>query len=194
MASKRKEVASSSDGASRKKAAPTNHDFNFKNIEQRNRYKYLVSKPLHACRYPDNYDMGRLGIKDNVIKLLDRLGWVDMLRPRRGFENFTYEFLSSIDFKKDRLDLDNPNHRVSFRLMNIDYEMSLEHFCNEMGFTNAGFIPDSWNHDLRSVDYQPAAFWERITGLKQYNSCSNKVSNIHNPVLRYLQRVMVCTI
>jgi len=78
-----------------------------------------------------------------VIRLLNRLGWVDMLRPIRGFENFTYEFLSSIDFKKDRLDLDNPNHRVSFRLMNIDYEMSLEHFCNEMGFANAGFIHDS---------------------------------------------------
>jgi len=143
MASKRKEVVSSSDGASRKKAAPKTPDIKFKSAEQRNRYKSLVSKPLHACRYPDNYDMGRLGIRDNVIRLLDRLGWVDMLRPMRGFKNFTYEFLSSIDFKKDRLDLDNPNYRVSFRLMNIDYEMSLEHFCNEMGFANAGFIHDS---------------------------------------------------
>ena len=41
------------------------------------------------------------------------------------------------------------NHRVSFRLMNIDYEMSLEHFCLEMDFANAGFIHDSWNHDLK---------------------------------------------
>jgi len=125
MASKRKEVSSSSDGASRKKAAPKNHDINFKNTEQRNWYKSLISKPLHACRYPGNYDMGRLGIRDNVIRLLHRLGWVDMMRPMRGFENFTYELLSSIDFKKDRLELDNPNHIVSFRLMNIDYEISL---------------------------------------------------------------------
>ena len=56
-----------------------------------------------------------------------------MLRPMKGFENFTYEFLNSITFKKDRMNFDNPDHRVSFRLMNIDYEMSLENFCNEMG-------------------------------------------------------------
>jgi len=51
----------------------------------------------------------------------------------KGFENFTYEFLSSIAFTKDKMNFDNPDHRVSFRLMNIDYEMSLEIFCNEMG-------------------------------------------------------------
>jgi len=72
--------------------------------------------------------------------------------------------------------------------------MYLENFCNEIGFANAGFIHDSWNHDLKPEDYNPAAFWERITDLRQYNSCSNKASSIHNPVLRYLQRVMACTI
>ena len=185
MASKRKEVSSSSDGASRNKSAPKNHDINFKNVEQRNQYKSLISQPLHASRYPDNYDVGRLGIRDNVIRMLDRLRWVEMLRPMKGFENITYEFLSSIAFKKDRLNFDNPDHRVSFRLMNIDYEM---------GFANAGFIHDSWNHDLKPEAYNPTTFWTRITGLTQYNSCSNKASNIQNPVLRYLQRVMSCTI
>ena len=90
-----------------------------------------------------------------------------MLRPMKGFEYFTYECLSSIAFKKDRLNFDNPNHRVSFRLMNIDYEMSLENFCLEMGFANTGFIHDSWNHDLKPEAYYPAAFWTRITGLTQ---------------------------
>ncbi|RHN66315.1 hypothetical protein MtrunA17_Chr3g0089561 [Medicago truncatula] len=28
--------------------------------------------------------MNKLGIKDNVLKLLERLGWVDMLKPMRG--------------------------------------------------------------------------------------------------------------
>jgi hypothetical protein len=97
---------------------------------------------------------------------LGNLGWIDMLRPMRGYENFTYEFLSSIVFTKDRLNFDNPNHRVSFRLMNVDYEMSLKNFCDEMGFANAGYIHDSWDQDLKPADYQPAIFWERITVLK----------------------------
>ena len=85
-----------------------------------------------------------------------------MLRPMKGFENFTYEFLSSIAFTKERVNFDNPDHRVSFRLMNIDYEMSLENFFLEMGFANAGFIHDSWNHDLKPEAYNPATFWMKV--------------------------------
>ena len=191
----RKETGSSSGGPPSKSQAPTkNHGIQFKGNKQKDRYKALISKPLHPCRYPDSHTLNVLGIRDNVFRLLGNLGWVDMLRPVRGFKNFTYEFLSSIAYKKDRLDLDNPDHRASFQLMNIDYEMSLENFCLEMDFANAGFIHDSWNHDLKPEDYNSATFWERITGLTQYNSCFNKASNIHNPVLRYLQRVMACTI
>jgi len=96
-----------------------------------------------------------------------------MLRPMRGFENFTYEFLSSLSFTKDRSKSDNPNHRVSFQLLKVDYEMSLEKFCLEMGLVNAGYIHDSWDHTLRPDDYDHVAFWKSITGLEQYNACSN---------------------
>jgi hypothetical protein len=157
-------------------------------------YKVLITKPLHPCSYPDSHTLNVLEIRDNAFELLNRLGWGEMLRPTRGYANFTYEFLSSIVFSKDKLNLDDPDHRVSFRLLNFDYEMSLENFCNEMGFANAGFIHDSWNQALKPEDYDPANFWKRITGLNQYVSRSNKASNIHNQVLRYLQRVMACTI
>jgi len=45
-------------------------------------------------------NMIRLGIRDNVYMLLNRLGWVDLLRPMKDFENFTYEFLISINSQK----------------------------------------------------------------------------------------------
>jgi len=196
MASKRKgkKVAGSYDGAGRKKSTARNHGIEFKDTEQQRRYNVLVSKPMSSCRYPDTGAMNRLGIRDNVVRMLDTLGWVEILRPVRGFENFTYEFLSSLAFTKDRSKSDNPDHRVSFRLLNIDYEMSLEIFCLEMGFANVGFIRDSWNQNLKPTDYDPVAFWKSTIGLDHYNASSNKASNIYNPVLRYLQRVMACTI
>jgi len=122
MAPKRleKEIASSSVGGNKKQAAPKNHDIKFSTPEQRSRYKSLLSKPMYPCRYPDNYDKIRLGIRDNVYMMLNRLGWVDLLRPMKGYENFTYEFSSSIVFTKDRMNFDNPDHRVYFWLMNID--------------------------------------------------------------------------
>jgi len=165
MTSKRSgREAGSSSGHTTKKTPIRNHVIEFKDAEQRNRYKVLISKPMTACRYPDDTTLENLGIKDSVFKLLNRLGLVDLMWPMRGFENFTYEFLSSISFTKDRSRLENPDHRVSFRLLNIDYEMSLEIFCNETGFTNAGYIHDSWNHDLRPVMYDASAFWTSITG------------------------------
>ena len=117
-----------------------------------------------------------------------------MFKPMRGFENFTYEFLSSLSFTKDRSKTDIPNHKVSFRLSNIDYEMFLEAFCSKLSLTNAGYIHDSWDQSLKPTDCDTVAFWKSITGLNQYNSPSNKASNIHSPVLKYLQRVMACTI
>jgi hypothetical protein len=132
MASRRsgKEPASSSGGPPQKKRAPAkNHGIVFKDDNQKARYKDLISKPLHPCRYPDSHTLNVLEIRDNVFELLNRLGWGEMLRPMRGYENFTYEFLSSIQFKKDKFNFDDPNHRVSFRLLNIDYEMSLENFA-----------------------------------------------------------------
>jgi len=131
MASKRsgREYGNSSRPATKKKFI-WNHGIEFKDAEQRNRYKALISKPMTACRYPDVTTVENLGISDSVFKLLNRLGLVDLLRPMRGFQNFTYECLSSISFPKDTSRLENPDHRISFRLLNIDYEMSLENFCN----------------------------------------------------------------
>jgi hypothetical protein len=190
-----KEPASSLGGPpSKRQAQEKNHGIKFKDNKQSDRYKILISKLLHPSRYPDSHSMNVLGIRDDVYKLLGNLGWIDMLRPMRGYDNFTYEFLSSIVFTKDRLNFDNPNHKVVFRLMNIDYDISLQHFCDALGFANEGYIHDSWDQSIKPVDYQPADFWERITGRREFVTRANKASNIHNPVLRYLQRVMACTI
>jgi len=75
MASKRSgKEAGSSSGPTQKSPFVQNHDIDFEDVEQRNRYKALISKPMTACRYPDNHTMEKLGIRDSVFKLLNRLG------------------------------------------------------------------------------------------------------------------------
>jgi len=142
MASRRsgKEPASSSGPPSKKQAEVKNHGIQFKDVTQKARYKNLLSKTLHSSRYPDSYDLSVLGLRDDVFRLTGRLGWTDMLEPMVGYENFTYEFLSSIVFTKDKLNFDNPNHRVVFRLMNIDYNMSLQHFCEAFRFCQLFYL------------------------------------------------------
>jgi len=147
MASKRKckEIERSGSGASKKQSKARNHGIQFKDQEQRNMYNSLISRIISCCRYTDANAMDRVGIYEHVIRLLNRLRLEEMLKPVRGFENFTYEFLSSHFFTKDRSKTDNPDHRVAFRLINVDYEMSLETFCSELSLTNAGYIHDSWD-------------------------------------------------
>jgi len=76
MASKRKgkEVEGSGSGAGKRKATVQNHRIEFKDADQRNRYKTLVFKTISACRYHDSGAMNTLGIRDSVVRLLNNLG------------------------------------------------------------------------------------------------------------------------
>jgi hypothetical protein len=73
MASKRKskEIEGSESGTSRKQSTVRNHGIEFKDPEQRNRYKSLISRTISPCRYPDVNAMDRPGIEEHVIRLLN---------------------------------------------------------------------------------------------------------------------------
>jgi len=75
MTSKRKgkEVEGSGSGAGIRQAAIQNHCIEFKDFDQRNRYKTFVSKTISAFRYPDSGAMNTLGIRDNMVRLLNNL-------------------------------------------------------------------------------------------------------------------------
>jgi hypothetical protein len=76
MASKRKgkEVEGSGSGTGKRQVAVQNQHIEFKDADQRNRYKTLVSKTISSCRYTDSGAMNTLGIRDNVVRLLNNLG------------------------------------------------------------------------------------------------------------------------
>jgi len=104
MASKRtgKETGSSSGGPpSKRQAAPRNHDIEFNTPEQRSRYKSLLSKPLHPCRYSDSHSMeqSKLQLEKFIFFLLTTL---DKIKLRRNFANkstlliFTKEYLNKL--------------------------------------------------------------------------------------------------
>jgi len=87
---KGKEVESSGSGAGRKKTTVWNHDIEFKDAEQCDRYNTLFSIPISACRYHDSNAMITLGIRYNVVRLLNNLGWVEMLSVTPQFLILVY--------------------------------------------------------------------------------------------------------
>jgi len=58
--------------------------------------------------------------------------------------------LSSLYYSEDRSSVTDPNHKLSFRLLYEDFEMSFDEFCERLGFTNGGLI-----HDLRNPTLIP---------------------------------------
>jgi hypothetical protein len=186
MASRRrsgKEPASSSGPPPKKQAQVKNHEIQFRDNKQRDKYKILISKTLHPSRYPNTHTLDVLELLDDVVRMIGNLGWTNLLKPMRGYENFTYEFLSSIVFTKDKLNFDNPNHRVVFRLMNVDYNMSLQHFHDALGFANEGYIHDHWDPSLKPDNYEPAEFWKQITGRNKYVPRATKLATFTTPYL-----------
>jgi len=73
MASNRKskDIAGSGSGASSKQSTVRNHGVEFKDPEQKNRYKSLISRTISPCRYLDVNAMDRLGIDEHVISMLN---------------------------------------------------------------------------------------------------------------------------
>jgi hypothetical protein len=141
-------------------------------------------------RYPDSRALDALGIKDNVMALLCNIGWNDFVgEPHYTFETTTLEFMSTICFVQDR-----EKSTVSFSLGKVEYNMSLTEFCDKMGFASTGFIHVSRNSVNMPQNYDQHEFWSQITGRDHFESKNAKASMIHNPVFRYLHRVMACTI
>lgn len=97
-------------------------------------------------------------------------------------------------FAKDRENVTNPNHTVSFSLGSVEYNMSLTEFCDKMGFASTRLIHDSRNPNIRPHNFDPQEFWLQITGQDHYEARSAKASMIHNPVFCNIHRVMAYTV
>lgn len=146
-------------------------------------------------RYPDYFSFSTLGLENNERMLFNNVGWTEFMEVACcTYEGLTLEFLSSLNFYDDKINVLNPNHTLSFRLLNVDFELTLSNFCELLGFENVGAIHDSKNPATKSEGFNPQAFWSQITGETHCEARHAKAILIHNPVFRYVHRAMACTL
>jgi len=164
------------------------------NVHEKATYKTLLNRGIALNRYPDPHALKALGIRNNVMSLIRNIGWIELIgQPHYTFTTLTLEFLSTLYFVQDKANARNPEYSVSFCLGNMQYNMSLIEFYHRMGFPSTGLIHTSRNKH-RLVNYDQQEFWSQITGRDHYDSRTAKASMIHNPVFRYVHRVIACTI
>ena len=98
----------------------------FRERAQMRHFEALAARDMSLTFYPDGPTMTTLKIRDNVIFLLNQIGW-DTSPLRRRFSSYhrlTLEFLSSLDFL--------PNHGLGFnrgltifRMFGIEYQYTI---------------------------------------------------------------------
>jgi hypothetical protein len=196
MASKRKatDVGGSSNGK-KKKGTANELGIILSTKPEKTRFNKLSPREIQPNRYLDPNALDALGIEADVMTLLANIGWTDFVgHTYYTHETLTREFLSTLSFVVDRDDVTDPKHKVSFSLANVEYNMKLTEFCDIMGFASAGLIHGSHNEATKPQNYDQGEWWLKITGRDHYDSKGAKASMIHNPVFRYVHRVMSCSI
>ncbi|KMT19233.1 hypothetical protein BVRB_1g014150 [Beta vulgaris subsp. vulgaris] len=158
----------------------------FRDIEHFSRFKCLKVRRIVATRFISDECITALGIKSDLEWLFDRVGWrMLMMNQHRTFAELTLEFLSS--FQQNTVKIPKGQvPGVRFRMFNQEFDKTLDEFGDFYGLPRGGSVM-YYNSD-------PSLIWRQITGCSDYYPQSAKASRIHNPVFRYLQRLMASTI
>lgn len=155
-------------------------DIVFRGRGQRRHFEALAQREMELTIYPNGLTMTKLGIRDNVMFLLNQIGW-DNFTVRRRFSSYfrlTLEFLSSLIYL--------PNHGfglnrglITFRMFGIEYLYNHKEMAELIGCPNG---PDVFTvtHEELLTDLELNYFW----GITENNHPEPNLmhsENIHNP-------------
>ncbi|KDP42289.1 hypothetical protein JCGZ_01613 [Jatropha curcas] len=156
--------------------------------EQLDKYHKLSSRPILPNKFIDEDALSMVGLKDNVIEPLRRVGWGDFIAMKDPvYAPLTLEFLSSYS-SLIRFPIGCVRNFVQFRLLGRDFELSIDELSHIFGFPTenaATQLPtDSFDSDR----------WNELTRETGYNPRISKASKLKSPALRYIHKFFVSTI
>ncbi|KAL6534869.1 hypothetical protein OROGR_013544 [Orobanche gracilis] len=157
---------------------------------RRSRWERLGSKKMLPTRWPDEECMSAMGIKDDVMKLLERIGWAWMMKQKWAtYRSLTLEFFSTLVIRHDPISHD-PS-AIMFRLNNQDRRLTIQELENIYHLKTGG--------EYHVNRYKCENYWRSMvefpgSGPRYYVPKAAKGSSLRNPVLRYLHKVIANTI
>ncbi|KAL6529445.1 hypothetical protein OROGR_015068 [Orobanche gracilis] len=134
--------------------------------------------------------MNTMGIKDDVMKFLERIGWAWMMTQKWvTYRSLTLEFFSTLVVRHDPI-----SHEPSaliFRLNNQDRRLTIQELENVYHLKTGG--------EYHVNRFKCENYWRSMveypgSGPRYYVPKAAKGSSLRNPVLRYLHKVIANTI
>ncbi|KAL6526911.1 hypothetical protein OROGR_016001 [Orobanche gracilis] len=154
------------------------------------RWERLGGKKMLPIRWPDEECMNVMGIKEDVMKLLERIGWAWMMTQKWAtYRSLTLEFFSTLVVRHDPI-----SHEPSaliFRLNNQDRRLTILELENIYHLKTGG--------EYHVNRFKCENYWRSMvefpgSGPQYYVPKAAKGSSLRNPVLRYLHKVITNTI
>ncbi|KAL6509126.1 hypothetical protein OROGR_023233 [Orobanche gracilis] len=154
------------------------------------RWEFLGKKKMLPTRWPDEDCMEAMGIKEDVTKLFDRAGWSDMMGEKwETYRSITLEFLATLTVKRDEHTRQPTD--IIFRMKNEPRNLSIKELEKIYGVKRKG---NYFINREQCEDYWRAMVEYPGSESRPYIAKSAKGSSLRNPVLRYIHRVIACTI
>ncbi|KAL6532145.1 hypothetical protein OROGR_014115 [Orobanche gracilis] len=157
---------------------------------RQSRWERLGGKKMFPTRWSDEECMNAIGIKDDVMKFLERIGWAWMMtRKWVTYRSLTLEFFSTLVVRHDPI-----SHEPSaliFRLNNQDRRLTIQELENVYHLKTGG--------EYHVNRFKCENYWRSMVefpgnGSRYYVPKAAKGSSLRNQVLRYLHKVIANTI
>lgn len=167
----------------------------FSSEAHKERYAFLSKLPVNGNRYIDYNDLALVGLKVEVKRLVDGIGWDYFIHIREPkVKELLLEFLTTFEFfKMPRIDYDWEDSIV-FRLGGIIHHMSISEFKVNCGFYDEDILETDqyissifWFHEDTMF---PNKFWHSIAPYTEgvYRPRKSKSTGIVDLTLHYLHR------
>lgn len=164
-----------------------------KSVEITDYLPYLNQIKITPTRYIDLYTLEQLGILDDVLKVLENMGlgkFITMNEP--AYEIPTRQFLATVEINYSVPKYFKAEHGyITFTVGGETHEVPFLTLCDLFGFHGASA------GDMTQIDFPsgkiPSELWD-IVGTGKFEPGSSKAGKIRSPVLRYVHKVLTCTL
>uniref|UniRef100_A0A803MK17 Arabidopsis retrotransposon Orf1 C-terminal domain-containing protein n=2 Tax=Chenopodium quinoa TaxID=63459 RepID=A0A803MK17_CHEQI len=163
------------------------YDIKFRDAAHRSKYETLFKRGVNSTRFCDIDALRALRIEEDVCWLFTNVGWGDFLMKRYPtYKRITLEFLSSLKAVTHSAEGCGEGS-ITFQLYNEEHTWTLTKFNEVLGLPNEG-------PRLTSKYWSADPIWRTLTDDREYDSNNSPGNHIRHHALRYVQRLLSCTV
>ena len=156
----------------------------FTNREAKSKYKMLHERKMKTTKWACKSTLAKLGISNNFNLLCANAGLQDFVyQGHATYHRLMLEFLNTLAYNVGHSPRVDEEEWITFHLMNQDFNITLEEWCNYFGFTNN-------DDDVRYVYEYLEPHSRRSFNQMSYHCYKHRASCIEYPAIRYIYYVI----